>query len=90
MEAGTEQTGSAALERELAELLDQERFPPPQDFREAALWNDPAVYEEAERDPVGFWERQAEALEWFEPWDRALDDSNPPFFKWFVGGRLNA
>ena len=38
------------LERELEELLDQERFPPPEEFREPALWSDPAVYEEAERD----------------------------------------
>ncbi|HSH22420.1 MAG TPA: acetate--CoA ligase, partial [Candidatus Caenarcaniphilales bacterium] len=45
--------------------------------------------EEAERDPVGWWERQAEALHWFEKWDTALDDSNPPFYKWFTGGKLN-
>ena len=28
-------------------------------------------------------------LHWFKPWDQVLDDSNPPFYKWFVGGKLN-
>jgi acetyl-CoA synthetase len=78
------------LDRELAELLEVERFAPPADFRERALLNDPAIYEEAARDPQGWWAGQAERLDWFEPWETVLDDSNPPFYKWFVGGRLNA
>jgi acetyl-CoA synthetase len=90
MEAGTEPRRAEDLERELAELLEQERFEPPAEFRANALLSDPAIYEQAERDPVGWWERQAEALDWFEPWERALDDSGAPFYKWFVGGRLNA
>jgi acetyl-CoA synthetase len=77
------------LDRELAELLDVERFEPPAEFREQALLKDPAVYEEASRDPLGWWTRQAEELHWFRPWDTVLDDSNPPFYKWFVGGKLN-
>ncbi|MEM4776521.1 MAG: acetate--CoA ligase [Pyrobaculum sp.] len=36
-----------------------------------------------------FWEGVAKELEWFKPWDKVLDASNPPFYKWFVGGRLN-
>lgn len=48
----TEQaTSQEQLERELEALLDVETFEPPADFREKALWNDPSVYEEAERDP---------------------------------------
>jgi acetyl-CoA synthetase len=39
---------------------------------------------------VGWWAEQARLLDWFEPWDEVLDDSDPPFFKWFQGGRLNA
>jgi acetyl-CoA synthetase len=77
------------LDRELAELLDVERFEPPPEFREQALLKDPAVYEEAARDPQGWWARQAEELHWFRPWDTVLDDSDPPFYKWFVGGTLN-
>jgi acetyl-CoA synthetase len=79
------------LERELEALLEQERFSPPEDFRRDALWSDPAVYEEAERDPEAWWARQAEELlHWDQPWDQVLDWSNPPFAKWFVGGKLNA
>ena len=43
------------------------------------------MYEQAARDPQAWWARQAEQLHWFEPWDTVLDDSNPPFYKWFVG-----
>jgi acetyl-CoA synthetase len=37
-----------------------------------------------------FWGAVAQELEWFKPWNRILDDSNPPFYKWFPGGLLNA
>jgi acetyl-CoA synthetase len=78
-----------ALDRELAELLEVETFEPSPEFREHALLSDPAVYEEAARDPQAWWAGQAKRLHWFEPWETVLDDSNPPFYKWFVGGRLN-
>ncbi len=78
------------LGRELEELLEQESFDPPEEFRKNALWNDPAVYEEAERDPVAWWEKQAAELHWFQNWDTTLDDSDPPFYKWFEGGKINA
>ncbi len=84
-----EQTGGEGLDRELAGLLDVERFPPPETFRERALLKDPAVYERAAADPQGWWTEQAEQLHWFKPWEQVLDDSNPPFYKWFTGGRLN-
>jgi acetyl-CoA synthetase len=77
------------LERELAALLAVERFEPPDAFRAHALLNDPAVYAEADADWQGWWQRQARELDWFATWERVLDDSNPPFYKWFVGGRLN-
>jgi acetyl-CoA synthetase len=77
------------LDHELAELLEVERFEPTPEFRERALLNDPAVYEEAARDPQAWWARQAEQLHWFRRWDTVLDDSNPPFYRWFVGGTLN-
>src|SRR5437660_6260801 len=87
----TEQATGQALEQQLAELLEVERFDPPEEFRKQALWNDPKVYEEAERDFQAWWARQAEELlDWFEPWDQVLDDSDPPFYKWFVGGKINA
>ena len=57
-----------ALDRELAGLLEVETFDPPAEFREHALLNDPAVYEQAARDPQAWWAAQAEQLDWFEPW----------------------
>ena len=83
-------TDTHALDAELARLLEVERFEPPTSFREHALLSDPAVYEEAARDPQAWWARQAQALDWFTPWERVLDDGNPPFYKWFVGGKINA
>jgi acetyl-CoA synthetase len=77
------------LDRELAELLNVERFEPPAEFRERALLSDPAVYERAARDPQAWWVEQARRLHWSKPWETVLDDSNPPFYKWFVGGELN-
>ena len=77
------------LERELAGLLEVERFAPPEGFRARALLNDPALYAEAEADWQGWWARQARELDWFREWDTVLDDSNPPFYEWFVGGQLN-
>jgi acetyl-CoA synthetase len=77
------------LDDELAALLEVERFEAPAEFRERALLNDPAVYERAARDPQAWWAEQARQLHWSKPWDAVLDDSNPPFYKWFVGGELN-
>ncbi len=77
------------LDHELAKLLEVERFDPPAEFRAQALLNDPEVYERAERDPLAWWSEQAERLDWFQPWHTVLDDSNPPFYEWFLGGTLN-
>jgi len=78
------------LERELEALLEVERFEPPADFRAQALWNDSAIYAEAERDPDAWWAKHAAELHWFEPWDKVLDDADAPFYRWFTGGKLNA
>jgi len=39
--------------------------------------------------PEEFWRRAAERIDWTKRWDRVLDDSNPPFYRWFPGGGLN-
>jgi acetyl-CoA synthetase len=79
------------LEQQLEEMLGVERFEPPTAFRENALWSDPKVYEEAAADPEAWWMRQAkELLDWDVEPSEGLDDSNPPFYKWFADGRLNA
>jgi propionyl-CoA synthetase len=40
-------------------------------------------------DKEGFWKEQASLIDWFEPFDQVLDNSKPPFTKWFVGGKTN-
>jgi acetyl-CoA synthetase len=81
---------SAPLEQELNDLLDQEWFEPPEDFVRQALITDESEHEAAEKDPEGWWAKQAEALHWFKRWDTVLDDGNAPFYKWFQGGTTNA
>ncbi|TDI38575.1 MAG: propionyl-CoA synthetase [Acidobacteria bacterium] len=47
-------------------------------------------YERSLRDPDGFWGDAASAIHWFKEPDCVLDDSNPPFYRWFRGGQLNS
>jgi acetyl-CoA synthetase len=63
-------------------------FPPPAALAGSANVG-PDAYERAAADRVGFWEDAARRLDWTQPWEQALDWSNPPFVKWFVGGKLN-
>jgi acetyl-CoA synthetase len=68
---------------------EERRFPPPPQIAEHAKVKADA-YERADADRLGFWAEQAERLNWDQTWDRVLDWDNPPFAKWFTGGRLNA
>jgi acetyl-CoA synthetase len=45
--------------------------------------------EKSLKNPEKFWAEKAEAIDWFKKWDKVLDDSNKPFYKWFLGGILN-
>ena len=47
------------------------------------------VYQRALNDPESFWAEAAEDIHWDKRWDRVLDDSRPPFYRWFTGGALN-
>lgn len=47
------------------------------------------IYRRSLADPAGFWAEQAEGIDWIRRFDRVLDDSRPPFYRWFVGGVLN-
>lgn len=49
----------------------------------------PFIYAQANRDRIAFWEAQAEELTWEKHWDQAID-WQPPYAKWFLGGRINA
>ena len=74
--------------------MEQRIFDPSPDIKKVAriksmdeYWN---LVEEAKKDYEGFWNRYAkEKIDWFEPYEKVLDESNVPFYKWFVGGKLN-
>ncbi len=71
-------------------LLTEERLFPPSDAFVAAANVGPEVYDEADADYLAFWKKQAlERVTWFKEPTVVLDDSNPPFFKWFSDGELN-
>jgi acetyl-CoA synthetase len=74
----------------LSNLMHEERhFDPPEELAKNANAKADA-YDEADADRLAFWGKQAERISWDTPFDEVLDWSNPPFAKWFVGGRLNA
>jgi propionyl-CoA synthetase len=47
------------------------------------------VYRRSLEDPEGFWGEAAEDCHWYKKWDKVLDDSNKPFYRWFTGGVVN-
>ena len=69
-------------------LNENRRFPPPEDFTRDAVVPDAGIYDEAAGDREAYWEKWARELDWFEPWHTVLE-WNPPFAKWFLGGKLN-
>ncbi len=72
----------------LSNLSHEDRhFDPPEDLAAQANVKEDA-YAEAASDRLAFWEQQAERLEWAQKWDTPLE-WEPPFAKWFVGGKLN-
>jgi len=74
---------------EIDALLNENRkFPPPDHFRRAARVSDNSLYKVAEKNSEAFWESQANELEWFEKW-KTVCEWNPPYAKWFTGGKIN-
>ena len=74
---------------------------PTKEFKKRAWLKDKKIYREAEKDPVKFWEKLAKELFWFtplnsakgnltglKPWKKAFEHK-PPYFKWFLGGKIN-
>jgi len=80
-------TEDQTLEQQLEAMLDVERIDPPEEFAKNAVVTDPGIFDRAAEDPEAFWAEQADALHWHQRWDQVLDWSNPPFAKWFVGGK---
>ncbi len=57
-------------------------------FQKRAWINNPAIYKRAAKNPVKFWEDLAKDLYWRKKWRKGFEH-NPPYFKWFLGGKLN-
>jgi len=64
-------------------------YPSADVVQQAHIQDYEAVYQKALDDLEGFWAGCAESLEWYEPWDKVLDDTNAPFYQWFVGAKTN-
>lgn len=65
-------------------------YHPPQDVIDNANVKEyEETYKRSIADPATFWGEQAESLDWYKKWDKVLDDSNAPFYKWFVGAKTN-
>ncbi|MFC6724275.1 acetate--CoA ligase [Halobium palmae] len=72
-----------------ARLEEQEEFEPPEGFVSQANVTDEGIYDEFEENWPDCWTAAADLLDWDEEYDQVLDDSNPPFYEWFTGGKLN-
>jgi acetyl-CoA synthetase len=64
-------------------------FPSDEIKSKAYIQDYESLYQQSIADPQAFWAERAAELEWFHPWEKVLDDSNKPFFKWFTGGQTN-
>lgn len=64
-------------------------FPSKEVVKQATIKDYDKLYHESIKDREGFWAKEAKNLGWFRKWDKVLDDSNKPFYKWFVGGKTN-
>ncbi len=72
------------------EAAEHEVYQPDESVVEQSYIKDPdAFYAESIADIPAFWAKQAESLEWYQKWDKVLDDSRAPFYRWFVGAKTN-
>ena len=87
-----EQAGVAVSESQIAvHWREEEYYQPPPKFIGQANASDPSIYERfSEENFPECFKEYADLLTWDQYWHTTLDTSNPPFWKWFVGGRLNA
>src|SRR5205823_6637255 len=70
---------------------EQNYFAPPKDFVAQAYLTEKGVFKRfaLEKFP-GYYKEFAELLDWYKKWDKIFDGSKPPFWRWFVGGKINA
>ena len=88
----SQDSGAQVSEAQIAvHWREEEYYPPPPTFVAQANAADPAIFERFAEDKFpDCFKEYADLLTWDEPWHTTLDTSNPPFWKWFVGGKLNA
>jgi acetyl-CoA synthetase len=86
--ATEERTTQAATIENL--LIEDRTFPPSKDFVAKALLTDPEIYERtaSEEGFRAFWTDESKRIDWMEPWTE-LYTWDPPYAKWFIGGKLN-
>ena len=78
------------MSQALENLLHEDRRFPPSDAFTAQANAKPGIHAEADADYLAFWQKQAmDRITWFKAPTVTLDDSNPPFYKWFSDGELN-
>jgi len=78
------------MKRDTTVLLDEKRIIKPnvETVERAHVKNWETEIEKG-KDFEKYWEEKAEDLDWFQKWDQVLDESNKPFYKWFVNGKIN-
>jgi acetyl-CoA synthetase len=80
----------ASTDKKKSVNLESKVFKPKKEVIEKAHIKEyESLYKRSIEDREGFWAEQAENLEWYKKWNKVLDDSKPPFYKWFVGGKMN-
>jgi acetyl-CoA synthetase len=86
-----DQTAGASEAHIAVHWKEEEYFQPSPKFIEQANLKDPAVMDRfSEKNFPNCFEEYAEMLTWSQKWHTVLDTNEPPFWKWFVGGKLNA
>ena len=74
-------------------LSESRKFPPSKAFREQAYVSSPEQfqkeYQASVRDPETFWSSVAEEMHWYTKWDKVLDETEAPFYKWYTGAKTN-
>jgi acetyl-CoA synthetase len=87
-----DETEMQVTEKQIAaHWREEEYYYPPQSFIDQANAADPAIFDRFTEDKFPeYFKEYADLLSWDKPWDTTLDTSKAPFWRWFVGGRLNA
>lgn len=89
--ASEQQTADISEAQIAVHWPEEDYFPPPSQFIAQANLTDARIFERfsIESFPECYKEF-ADLLDWHKYWETTLDASNPPFWRWFVGGRINA